>query len=223
MLSGAAIPERARQAMDQVDQRLVDRDLQLIRLFDPPFAKSAVEPGYIKGYPPGVRENGGQYTHGAVWAVMAVAELGDTDRAWELSALLNPIRHAMDATGVSRYMVEPYAVAADIYAVEPHGGRGGWTWYTGAAGWMYRLLVESLLGVRLEADRLRLTPCLPSNWPSLKMHYRHHETIYHITVTRTEKQLPIPVVVTLDGREQPDATIQLDDDRQEHNVSVEVR
>ncbi|MDD4099390.1 MAG: hypothetical protein PHC30_11525, partial [Lentisphaeria bacterium] len=186
-------------------------------------ANSAVEPGYIKGYPPGVRENGGQYTHGAVWAVMAFAELGDADRAWELSKLLNPIRHAMDAVGVSRYMVEPYAVAADIYAVEPHAGRGGWTWYTGAAGWMYRLLVESLLGVRLEADRLRLNPCLPHVWPSFTLHYRHRETFYHITVARAEKELPRQAVVTIDGREQPDAVVQLVDDRQAHNVKVEVR
>ena len=223
VLSGAAKPERARQAMAQVDQRLVCRDQQLIRLFAPPFANSAVEPGYIKGYPPGVRENGGQYTHGVVWAVMAFAELGDADRAWELSALLNPIRHAMDPAGVSRYLVEPYAVAADIYAVEPHAGRGGWTWYTGAAGWMYRLMVESLLGVRIEGDRLRLNPCLPHAWPALTLHYRHHETFYHITVTRTDKALPHLPVVTVDGHEQPDATVQLVDDRQAHRVDVEIR
>jgi cellobiose phosphorylase len=223
VLSGAAPPERARQAMEHVDQRLVRRDQRLIRLFDPPFADSALEPGYIKGYPPGVRENGGQYTHGAVWAVMAFAELGETERAWELFSLLNPIRHAMDAAGVSRYRVEPYAVAADVYAVEPHVGRGGWTWYTGAAGWMHRLLVESLLGVRLEADRLRLTPRLPRAWPTLTLHYRYRETFYHITVTRTDQALPRPAVVTIDGREQPDAAIRLVDDRQAHTVEVKVR
>ncbi len=222
VLSGAAPPERGRQAMEQVDRRLVQRDQRLIRLFDPPFANSALEPGYIKGYPPGVRENGGQYTHGAVWAVMAFAELGDSERAWELFSLLNPIRHALDEAAVNRYRVEPYAVAADIYAVEPHAGRGGWTWYTGAAGWMYRLLVESLLGVQLEADRLRLTPRLPHAWPSLTLHYRYRKTFYHITVTRAEEELPRPVVLILDGHEQADVAIHLVDDRQAHTVEVKV-
>lgn len=222
VLSGAADPARARQAMDRVDKHLVRRDLGLIRLFDPPFEKSALEPGYIKGYPPGVRENGGQYTHGAIWAVMAFAELGETERAWELFSMLNPIRHAMDAAGVNRYTVEPYVAAADIYAVEPHAGRGGWTWYTGSAGWMYRLLVEELLGVRLEANLLRLNPRLPRAWASLKLHYRHHNTFYHISVKRAETELARPAVVIVDGREQPDAAIRLVDDRLEHAVEMKV-
>ena len=222
VLSGAADPARARLAMDRVDQRLVRRDSRLIQLFDPPFDKSALEPGYIKGYAPGVRENGGQYTHAAIWAVMAFAELGETERAWELFSLLNPIRHATDLTEVNRYKVEPYVVVADIYAVAPHTGRGGWSWYTGSAGWMYRLIVETLLGLRLEADQLRVSPRLPRAWESLKLHYRYRDTFYHITVKRAGLEVAQPVRVIVDGKEQPDATIQLVDDRQEHTVEMKV-
>ena len=220
VLSGAANPARARLAMDCVDQRLVRRDHQLIQLFDPPFDKSPIEPGYIKGYAPGVRENGGQYTHGAIWTVMAFAQLGATERAWELFALLNPIRHATDLTAVQRYKIEPYVVAADIYAVAPHIGRGGWSWYTGSAGWLYRLIVETLLGLRLEVDKLHLSPRLPRAWDSFKLHYRHRETFYHITVKRTAAADTSPVRVIVDGKEQPAAIIQLANDHQEHGVEV---
>jgi cellobiose phosphorylase len=223
VLSGAANLARARLAMDSVDQRLVRRDQRLIQLLDPPFDKSALQPGYIKGYAPGVRENGGQYTHGAIWAVIAFAKLGETERAWELFSLLNPIRHATTSPDVNLYKIEPYVVAADIYAVAPHMGRGGWSWYTGSAGWMYRLIVETLLGLRLEVDKLRLDPLLPRAWESLKIHYRHRDTFYHITVKRTGVEVAQPVHVIVDGKEQPDATIQLVDDRLEHAVEVTVR
>jgi cellobiose phosphorylase len=223
VLSGAANPAQAGLAMDRVDQRLVRRDQRLIQLFDPPFDKSALEPGYIKGYAPGVRENGGQYTHAAIWAVMAFAKLGETERAWELFSLLNPIRHAMDLTEVNRYKVEPYVIVADIYAVGPHTGRGGWSWYTGSAGWMYRLIVETLLGLRLEADHLWLSPRLPRAWDSLKLHYRHRDTFYHITVKRAGVEVAQPVRLIVDGTEQPDAAIRLVDDRREHSVEMTVR
>jgi cellobiose phosphorylase len=222
VLSGAANPARARLAMDRVDQRLVRRDQRLIQLFDPPFDKSALEPGYIKGYAPGVRENGGQYTHGAIWAVMAFAELGETERAWELFSLLNPIRHTADLTEVNRYKVEPYVVVADVYAVGPHTGRGGWTWYTGSAGWMYRLIVETLLGLRLEADQLRVSPRLPRAWDSLKLHYRHRDTFYHITVKRVGVKAAPAGRLIVDGTEQPDAAIRLVDDRREHFVEMTI-
>jgi cellobiose phosphorylase len=222
VLSGAANPARARLAMDRVDQRLVRRDQRLIQLFDPPFDKSALEPGYIKGYAPGVRENGGQYTHGAIWAVMAFAELGETERAWELFSLLNPIRHTADLTEVNRYKVEPYVVVADVYAVGPHTGRGGWTWYTGSAGWMYRLIVETLLGLRLEADQLRVSPRLPRAWDSLKLHYRHRDTFYHITVKRVGVKAAPAGRLIVDGAEQPDAAIRLVDDRREHFVEMTI-
>ncbi|MBP2672184.1 MAG: glycosyltransferase, partial [candidate division NC10 bacterium] len=164
VLSGAGDAERSRLAMGAVDDRLVRRNDALIQLLDPPFNTSELNPGYIRGYVPGVRENGGQYTHGAIWAAMAFAAMGDNRRAWELMAMLNPVRHANSPEGMATYKVEPYVVAADIYALAPHTGRGGWTWYTGSAGWMYRLIVESLLGLTLDAGRLRFAPCLPADW-----------------------------------------------------------
>ena len=136
--------------MNAVDARLVRRDHALIQLLDPPFDTSDLDPGYIRGYVPGVRENGGQYTHGAIWTAMAFAALGDGARAWELTAMINPVNHARTPERSATYKVEPYVVAADVYALAPHTGRGGWTWYTGSAGWMYRLVVESLLGLKLE-------------------------------------------------------------------------
>ncbi len=166
-------------------ERLVRRDHALIQLLDPPFDKSDLNPGYIKGYVPGVRENGGQYTHAAIWAAMAFAALGDSRRAWELLAMINPVNHARSPEGIATYKVEPYVVAADVYALSPHTGRGGWTWYTGSAGWMYRLIVESLLGLRLEVDKLRFAPCLPADWKTFKVHYRYRETVYHIAVLQT--------------------------------------
>ena len=221
VLSGAGDPGRSRLAMEAVDQRLVCRDHGLIQLLDPPFDKSNLNPGYIKGYVPGVRENGGQYTHGAIWAAMAFAALGDSRRAWELLAMINPVNHARSPEGMATYKVEPYVVAADVYALPPHIGRGGWTWYTGSAGWMYRLIVESLLGLRLEVDKLHFAPCLPADWKAFKVHYRYRETVYHISVLQTragngERS------VTVDGVEQPDQAIPLVDDRQEHSVAVRI-
>lgn len=154
--------------MAAVDQRLVRRPAGLIQLFDPPFDQSALNPGYIKGYIPGVRENGGQYTHGAIWAVMAAALQGDTGRAWEWFGLLNLVHHGGTARDIATYKVEPYGMAADVYALAPHTGRGGWTWYTGSAGWTYRLLVETLLGANLASNELHLTPGCPPLGPLTK-------------------------------------------------------
>jgi cellobiose phosphorylase len=206
--------------MDAVDERLVRREKGLIQLFDPPFDKSDLHPGYIKGYVPGVRENGGQYTHAAIWTVMAFALLGDHERAWELVGLLNPINHATTPAAASVYKVEPYVIAADVYAVAPHTGRGGWTWYTGSAGWMYRLLIETLLGLNREGNRLRLTPRLPKSWTTCKIHYRFRQTPYHISLSRPYDHSPDSVQATLDGKEVTDLTIPLVDDGQEHNVEV---
>ena len=183
VLSGAGDADASRLAMDAVDQRLVRRDHALIQLFDPPFDKSDLNPGYIKGYVPGVRENGGQYTHAAIWTVDGVRRLGRPTRApGNCSRMINPINHAGSPKDIATYKVEPYVVAADVYALSPHTGRGGWTWYTGSAGWMYRLIVESLLGLRLEVDKLCFAPCLPVEWNEFKIHYRYRETVYHITV-----------------------------------------
>jgi cellobiose phosphorylase len=221
VLSGAGDVGRSRLAMEAVDKRLVRRDHALIQLLDPPFDKSDLNPGYIKGYVPGVRENGGQYTHGAIWAAMAFAALGDSRRAWELLAMINPVNHARSPEAIATYKVEPYVVSADVYALSPHTGRGGWTWYTGSAGWMYRLIVESLLGLRLEVDKLHLAPCLPADWEAFKVHYRYRETVYHIDVLQTRED-KTGASVTVDGVERHDKAIPLVDDRQEHSVEVRI-
>jgi cyclic beta-1,2-glucan synthetase len=220
VISGAAEPDRASQAMAAVVSRLVRPETGLIQLFDPPFDLSDLDPGYIKGYIPGVRENGGQYTHGAVWTVMACALLGEHDRAWDLFRLLNPVRHGGDAARLAIYKVEPYVLAADVYAVAPHAGRGGWTWYTGSAGWMYRLITETMIGLALSGTALRLRPRLPRAWNTLKVHYRFHHTVYHITLTRwTQAPAGLPAL-TVDGQPRPDGVIPLQDDHREHGVEV---
>ena len=221
VLSGAADAERSRLAMEAVDKRLVRRNDALIQLLDPPFDKSDLNPGYIKGYVPGVRENGGQYTHAAIWAAMAFARLGDSRRAWELLAMINPVNHGGSPEEITTYKVEPYVVAADVYAVSPHTGRGGWTWYTGSAGWMYTLILESLLGLRREGDKLRFAPCLPGDWEAFKVRYRYRETVYHITVLQPGDGSVASV--TVDGVEQPDTAISLVDDHQEHTVEVRIQ
>ncbi len=218
VLSHTGDAEHSRTAMEAVDKLLVRREHGLIQLLDPPFDKSDLDPGYIKGYVPGVRENGGQYTHAAIWTTMAFAALGDSSRAWEMLAMINPINHARSPEETAIYKGEPYVAAADVYAAPPHIGQGGWTWYTGSAGWMYRLIVESLLGLRLETDNLRFEPCLPREWDSFTMHYRYREAIYHINVLQTRDNSGASV--TVDGIEQSDKTISLVDDRQEHTVEV---
>jgi len=219
VLSGAGDAKRSRMAMNAVYERLVRHDDALIQLLDPPFDKSQLNPGYIKGYVPGVRENGGQYTHSAIWTAMAFAELGDNSRAWELLAMINPVNHGISPDGVATYKVEPYVIAGDIYAVSPHTGRGGWSWYTGSAGWMYRLIVESLLGLKLEANKLHFAPCLHVDWPEFKMHYRYGETVYHITVTQTDAGNGETSVI-VDGIERDDKVVSLVDDHLEHIVEV---
>jgi len=217
VLSGAGEGQRPRTAMNAVDERLVRRNKMLIQLLDPPFDQSALDPGYIKGYVPGVRENGGQYTHAAIWAAMAFAVLGDGQRAWELLALINPVNHGSSPDAIAAYQVEPYVVAADVYALPPHTGRGGWTWYTGSAGWMYRLIVESLLGLRLDMDKLYFAPHFPDAWNTFKVHYRYRETVFHIVVVRAHAGNS---GVTLDGVEQAGTFVPLVDDRKEHAVEV---
>jgi cyclic beta-1,2-glucan synthetase len=219
VLSGGGDSERSRMAMEAVDKRLVRRDHALIQLLDPPFDKSDLNPGYIKGYVPGVRENGGQYTQAAIWTSMAFAALGDSRRAWELFDIINPLNHSRSPEGIATYKVEPYVVAADVYALSPHTGRGGWTWYTGSAGWMYQLIVGSLLGLRLEVDKLHLAPCLPADWKTFKVHYRYRETVYHIDVLQT-RGANGGLTVTVDGIERDDEAIPLVDDRREHSVEV---
>ncbi|WP_428239590.1 GH36-type glycosyl hydrolase domain-containing protein [Gynuella sp.] len=218
VLSGAGDDERCRIAMDALDQHLVRRDHKLIQLLDPPFDRSDMNPGYIKGYVPGVRENGGQYTHAAIWAAMAFAALDDS-RAWELLNLINPINHGQTPQDVAIYKVEPYVVAADVYGVSPHNGRGGWTWYTGSSGWLYRLILESLLGLTREADNLRIRPCLPEHWTTYSIHYRFGNTVYEIVVTQTVADSN-GMSITLDGVTLVQPCIPLTDDQQPHQVEV---
>ena len=186
VLSGAADPARARTAMASMTEHLVRPDAGLALLFTPPFDRTPLDPGYIKGYPPGLRENGGQYSHAAMWAILAHARLGDGDAAHGLFAMLNPINHALTAKDAERYKVEPYVVAADVYSTAPHAGRGGWTWYTGSAGWMYRAGVEGLLGLTRAGDRLRLNPCFPKTWPELNATITLGSARYAITVTNPD-------------------------------------
>jgi cyclic beta-1,2-glucan synthetase len=236
VISGGGDPVRAGQAMAAAEKRLVRRDAKIIQLLDPPFDKSELEPGYIKGYVPGVRENGGQYTHAAIWITMAFAMMGDREKAWDLFAMLNPINHGSRAEDIERYKVEPYVMCADIYGAAPHTSRGGWTWYTGAAGWMYRLTVETLLGLQLEIDQLRIAPCIPAQWKSYKIHYRYRQTYYHITIRRTDGKSNQVIRVTADGNILSEAIeyssstgimrgqgiIPLVDDHQAHHIEVDL-
>jgi cellobiose phosphorylase len=223
VLSGAADPKRARLAMQAVDEHLVRRADGLVQLLDPPFDKSTLDPGYIRGYVPGVRENGGQYTHGAIWAAMAFAALGDGERAWELTRMINPVNHALSAPALATYKAEPYVLAADVYALAPHTGRAGWSWYTGSAGWMYRLLLESLLGLRREGDRLYCAPCLPADWPGYSIRYRYRTTVYHITVTQIPGDPGVQGAagnLIVDGIARADGVIPLVDDQGEHQAMI---
>jgi cellobiose phosphorylase len=219
VLSGAADAKRSRRAMDALDKHLVHRDDAVIQLLTPPFDKSTPDPGYIKAYVPGVRENGAQYTHAAVWAAIAFAAMGDNRRAWELLSIINPVNHAGSAKSIAVYKVEPYVVASDVYALSPHTGRGGWTWYSGSAGWMYRLIVESILGLRLDADKLHIKPCIPAHWASFKMNYRYRETVYYITVSQAMAADGV-TLLTVDNIERHDLTIPLVDDRRKHEVDL---
>jgi len=202
-ISGAADPEHAQRAMAAVERALIRPLDHVALLFTPPFDKTPLDPGYIKGYPPGIRENGGQYTHAALWSVMAFAALGQGDNAAALFSLLNPINHARSRFDVHRYKVEPYVAAADVYANAPHVGRGGWTWYTGSAGWMQRAGVESILGLRLEGDLLRLDPCIPKAWPGFEMTVRYGSARYEILVENPDGVCRGIVAATMDGTEIP--------------------
>ncbi|TEU15606.1 MAG: hypothetical protein E3J21_12770 [Anaerolineales bacterium] len=220
VLSGAADPARAAQAMDTVAERLVRRDDQLVLLFTPPFDKTARDPGYIKGYLPGIRENGGQYTHAALWAVWAFAELGQGDRAETLFRLLNPIYHSDTLEKVRRYRVEPYVVAADVYSMPPHVGRGGWTWYTGSAGWMYRLGLKTILGLRRVGNVLQMDPCIPKDWSGYELTYHDGETSYQIRVENPDGINRGVKQVTLDGELLSGGDIPLLSDGRQHRVRV---
>lgn len=221
VLSGAGTPERTAQAMTSLNKYLVDRENGLIKLLTPAFDKSDLYPGYIKGYVPGVRENGGQYTHAAVWAMMAFAAMRDKKTVWELFSLTNPVNHGLTDKDVQKYKVEPYVMAADVYGVAPHQGRGGWTWYTGSAAWTYQLALESILGVRREADKLYIHPCIPDEWEGFELNYRVGEyTFYHVIVNNKMKDGNIRFNV--DGIQKEENFIHLVDDGTTHEVIMDM-
>lgn len=220
VISGAGKQSRVDEAMHAVENYLVDREVGIIKLLTPPFDSSELQPGYIKGYVPGVRENGGQYTHAAVWTVMAFAKLGEGDTAGNLYHMINPINHARTPMESSRYRVEPYVMAADVYAVHPNVGRGGWTWYTGAAGWMYRVGLEHILGIRKEENKILFNPCIPSTWKEYSIKYRFGAAVYEITIKNPEAVNKGVKSVSLDGKKLEEAVLPLTDDGLEHQVEV---
>ena len=211
--------ERRTSALDHALERLVHDDYRVIQLFDPPFDAGPLEPGYIKGYVPGTRENGGQYTHAALWLTMACAQAGRTDTAWRLLELLNPVNQGLDAQRVERYMLEPYVVAADVYWAGQHRGRGGWSWYTGSASWMHQVMVEALLGFQLRGDRLQLRPCVPDGWQQYRIDYRYGDTEYQIDVRRIGPGNAVDAI-DLDGQRLQEADVPLVDDGTPHMVIV---
>jgi cyclic beta-1,2-glucan synthetase len=220
-ISGVA--ERRRVAMRSLEEHLVNEDARLLMLLTPPFDKTEKDPGYIKGYLPGVRENGAQYTHAALWAVLATALRGDGDRAFELYQMINPLTHARTPEEVETYKVEPYVVAADVYTAEGHLGRGGWTWYTGSASWMYRVGLEGILGFRKQGDTLFIEPRVPASWSGYTIEYRYGKSLYVIVVSNEGGPGRGPAEVAIDGQVSEGAGIPLIDDGERHTVTVRPR
>ena len=219
VLSKAGDPVRSLKAMQSADKHLVRKDDQIIQLFNPPFDKSKLNPGYIKGYVPGVRENGGQYTHAAIWLIMAFANLGDKKKTWELIQMINPINHGADLSSITQYKVEPYVIAADVYGVKRHKGRGGWTWYTGSAGWMYQLIIESFIGLKRKGNCLSFAPCIPADWGSVKINYRYQQTRYNIEIIQSQDKTGDSKMI-VDGVHHDDQSIHLKNDSNPHEVKI---
>jgi cellobiose phosphorylase len=226
VISGAAPKNKAMQAMQAFDRELVDRHLFLARLLIPPFDRTDPSPGYIQGYPPGIRENGAQYTHGVIWGIIGWCHLGDGDKAFELFHMLNPLTHTRTSSEVRQYTGEPYVMAADVYTADPHKGRAGWTWYTGAAGWMYQAGVEWILGLQRRGERLYIRPCIPCEWPEFSVNYRFGSTRYLITVKNSARKSSGGITLIIDGQEaylaentvEGGPYVELCDDGQVHHV-----
>jgi cellobiose phosphorylase len=222
VLCGGSDTQRASKAMDAVEEFLVDQEGRLILLFAPPFDDGLLDPGYVKGYLPGIRENGGQYTHAAAWVIRAIAVLGKADRAVELISLVNPIRHTVSPEEVERYKVEPYVIAGDAYSRAPHTGRGGWTWYTGSASWIYRTIVESILGLERQGKQMSINPHIPPEWSGYEIRYRYGAALYHIRVENSDGATTGLVSIWIDGQHQKEPIIRLVNDGQNHEVRVEI-
>jgi cellobiose phosphorylase len=221
VLSKGGDPDRSRAAMQSAAKNLIRKEDKIIQLFTPPFDKSSSNPGYIKGYVPGVRENGGQYTHAAIWLTMAFAALGDKQRTWELLQMINPLNHGNNAAAIEQYKAEPYVIAADVYGVKEYKGRGGWTWYTGSAGWMYLLITESVLGIKRKGNSLSFSPCIPPEWGSVKINYRHgNTTVYNFELIQGDMENGTEIRIVVDGKEENKSDIMLLDDGVQHEVKI---
>ena len=220
ILTQGAPQDRQEQAIKSVEEYLVQKDAQLIQLFTPPFDETKKDPGYIRGYPPGIRENGGQYTHAAIWAVWAMTTLGYGDKAFEQFGFLNPITHSLDIEAANRYAVEPYVVAADIYSTPPYTGQGGWTWYTGSSGWLYRLGIEAILGFTTEGDHFTIDPCIPSVWEGFEIKYRKEGTLYHIKVENPDHVEKGIKEIRMDGKKIEEERLSFQQDDEDHEVLV---
>ena len=220
VISGEGDPERDATAMDSIDTRLIDQENGIIKLFAPPFDHGELDPGYIRGYLQGVRENGGQYTHAAAWAIMAWAMLGNGNKAWEYFELINPINHTRNVQECSKYKLEPYVVAADVYAAHPYSGRGGWSWYTGSASWLYKTGLENILGFKKNRDTLTIDPCISSKWAEYAIQYKYISTLYKIRVHNPEGVSKGVVRISLDGNAMEGNAIRLVDDGAVHDVVV---
>jgi cyclic beta-1,2-glucan synthetase len=223
VISGAGAPERAARAMRSFEELLVQQDAGLLLLLTPPFDRTPLDPGYIKGYLPGVRENGAQYTHAALWAVLATALRGEGERAFELFQMINPLTRSATPAGMAAYQVEPYVVAADVYAAPGHVGRGGWTWYTGSASWMYRVGLETILGFTKEGDELGIHPRVPASWAEYTIEYRHKSSMYVVTVLEPARVRPGMQEITVDDLVLEGERIPLADDGQRHVVTVRAK
>ena len=222
VLSKAGEAERTKVAMQSADKHLVRKEEGLIQLFNPPFDKSDLNPGYIKGYVPGVRENGGQYTHAAIWLVMAFAAQGNTKRTWELLQMINPINRGNTSDKIAMYKTEPYVIAADVYAEEKHKGRGGWTWYTGSAGWMYQLIINSFIGLKREGNTLSFSPCIPKEWENFEINYRFQNSVYHIQFSQSKSENEKKTKIFLDGMILQTESVPLENDGKNHEVRIEI-
>lgn len=220
VISGAGEPQKVAQAMASLNEHLIDRKNGIIKLLTPAFDKSELYPGYIKGYVPGVRENGGQYTHAAIWTMMAFAIKKDREKVWELFSMVNPVNHAADPTETHKYKAEPYVMAADVYGVAPHEGRGGWTWYTGSAGWTYQLALEHILGLKKKGNELHIDPCIPDDWPEFEVNYNFGATLYKIRVLNEHQNGSVRIVIN--GDETGDSFILLSDEGGEQEVLVTI-
>jgi len=217
IISGVAPKDRAEQVLNSVEEKLVDHDMNIVKLLTPPFDKTLNNPGYIMNYSKGIRENGGQYTHAVAWYLMALIKMGYYDKAYEYFQMINPTSRTINQEQVNTYAVEPYVIAADIYSSLDFPARGGWTWYTGSAGWFYRVGVQDILGLHKQGDRLKISPSLPDKWNKIHLEYRYMDTIYQIDISRGSKE-----EVKLDGKGQS-GDIRLVDDKKNHRITISVQ